>query len=182
MPAILSAGARCGRRSRRAHSRSRSWVAAGWPPSQPLARWSGASPWRVIGLTATAWLAPLLVVIGWRRSGHHRCRGSDDAPALGPRRGPLAGLRTPGRPRDVRPRGRVGRSCRSSWRGRSRRRGHAVAGVLPVAVLLTWRHLPRLDRRSVVPIREIALLRQTRPVPPAARTAARGRGSPGTPG
>jgi hypothetical protein len=43
-----------------------------------------------------------------------------------------------------------------------------VAAVLPVAVVLTWGRLASLDRRTVVPVREIALLRRSplfRPLP-----------------
>lgn len=43
-----------------------------------------------------------------------------------------------------------------------------VAAVLPAAVVLTWARLASLDRRTVVPIREIALLRRSalfRPLP-----------------
>jgi hypothetical protein len=37
-----------------------------------------------------------------------------------------------------------------------------VAAILPVVVALAWRRLADLDRRAVVPAREIALLRRTR--------------------
>ncbi len=43
-----------------------------------------------------------------------------------------------------------------------------LAAVLPVAVVLTWGRLASLDRRAVVPVREIGLLRRTalfRPLP-----------------
>ena len=122
----------------------------------------------VTGLTATAWLAPLLVVIGGAglaildTAGRTMLQRSVRDEVLSRVFGLQEGLAMFGLaagsvlvPVLVAAIGLVGAVV-------------AVAGVLPVAVLLTWSHLAGLDRRTVVPMREIALLRQTalfRPLP-----------------
>ena len=122
----------------------------------------------------------------WGRSGHPRHRGSDDAPAVGPRRGPVPGLRTPGRLCDVRARRRARSWCRC-W--------CAAVGLVGAVLAIGQRSCPWLvrpapgatwltfDRRSVVPVRG------DRPAPaeprlfrPLARPAARGRGRRARPG
>jgi len=132
----------------------------------------GAVVWGVAlaitGLTATAWLAPLLVVIGGAglaildTAGRTMLQRSVRDEVLSRVFGLQEGLAMFGLaagsilvPVLVAAVGLVGAVV-------------AVASVLPVAVILTWNHLAALDRRTVVPVRAIALLRRTslfRPLP-----------------
>jgi MFS family permease len=122
----------------------------------------------VIGLTATAWLAPLLVVVGGSGlaivdiAGRTMLQRSVRDEVLSRVFGLQEGLAMFGLaagsvvvPVLVGIAGIVGAVL-------------LVAAVLPAAVVLTWGRLASLDRRTVVPVREIALLRRSalfRPLP-----------------
>ena len=105
-----------------------------------------------------------------RRAGHRRHRRPDDAPAIDPRRGPGAGVRAAGGPGD----GGAGRGLDPRARSSSRSPGWSVAvlvvaAILPVVVaLLVARRCASSTRRTLVPVRELALLRRNtifRPLP-----------------
>ncbi|MEA2285873.1 MAG: hypothetical protein QOJ21_1916 [Solirubrobacteraceae bacterium] len=122
----------------------------------------------LIGVTATAWLAPLLVVAGGAGlaivdiAGRTMLQRSVRDDVLSRVFGLQEGLAMAGLavgsvlvPILVELTGLVGAVV-------------LIAAVLPAAVLMTWGRLARLDRRTVVPIREIALLRASalfRPLP-----------------
>ncbi len=133
---------------------------------------AGAMVWGislgVIGLTATAWLAPLLVVAGGAGlaiidvTGRTMLQRSIRDEVLSRVFGLQEGLAMFGLA--------VGSVLVPILVGMAGLIGAVmlVAAVLPAAVVLTWGRLSRLDRRSVVPIREIALLRKSalfRPLP-----------------
>lgn len=122
----------------------------------------------IIGLTATAWLTPLLVVVGGAGlaivdiAGRTMLQRSVRDEVLSRVFGLQEGLAIFGLamgsvlvPVLVGLAGLVGAVL-------------LVAAVLPAAVMLTWGRLAALDRRTVVPIRAIALLRRSalfRPLP-----------------
>ena len=132
----------------------------------------GAVAWGValaaVGLTATAWLAPVLLVAGGAGlaivdiAGRTLLQRSVRDEVLARVFGLQEGLAMFGLavgavlvPVLVAAAGLIGAVL-------------VVAAFLPVAVVLTWGHLARLDRRTVVPMREIALLRRSalfRPLP-----------------
>ena len=132
----------------------------------------GAVVWGValaaVGLTATAWLAPVLLVVGGAGlaivdvAGRTMLQRSVRDEVLSRVFGLQEGLAMFGLavgsvlvPVLVAVTGLVGAVL-------------LVAAVLPAAVVLTWSRLAGLDRRTVVPIREIALLRRSalcRPLP-----------------
>ena len=132
----------------------------------------GAVVWGValaaVGLTATAWLAPVLLVVGGAGlaivdvAGRTMLQRSVRDEVLSRVFGLQEGLAMFGLavgsvlvPVLVAVTGLVGAVL-------------LVAAVLPAAVVLTWGRLAGLDRRTVVPIREIALLRRSalfRPLP-----------------
>jgi len=132
----------------------------------------GAVVWGIalaaVGLSATAWLAPLLLLVGGAGlaivdiAGRTMLQRSVRDEVLSRVFGLQEGLAMFGLaagsvlvPVLVALTGLVGAVV-------------VVAAVLPAAVVLTWGRLARLDRRTVAPIREIALLRRSalfRPLP-----------------